>query len=241
MAGFFCGIGIEKIAVVPLPVVHILVTGNELQVPGQPLAYGQVYESNSATLLTALAAYGIHNCMVKRIEDDAKKMSAALADSLHVADIVLMTGGVSVGNYDFTKAAFVANDVSVVFHKIRQKPGKPMLFGTKGKKVLFGLPGNPASVLTCFYEYVTLAIEKMAMIPAGLSKVTLKSLNTYKKPSGITHFLKAIAAKETVALLDGQESYKLNSFSKANCLAVIPEDITEIGAGDDLQVHLLKS
>lgn len=99
-----------------------------------------------------------------------------------------MTGGVSVGDYDFTLQAFQDCDVTSVFHKIRQKPGKPLLFGMKENKVVFGLPGNPASVLTCFYEYVLPAIGYMMQAPLSLKSVEAPLAHDHQKPAGLTHF-----------------------------------------------------
>jgi molybdopterin molybdotransferase len=152
---------------------------------------------------------------------------------------VLMTGGVSVGDYDFTVLASENCGVQKQFHKIRQKPGKPIFFGTKAQTLFFGLPGNPASVLTCFYEYVIPALEKLTAQQLGLVIKQAPLAVAYKKPAGITHFLKGIFDGQQVQLPQGQESYKLNSFAIANCLVVIPEAVTHIAAGENIEIHLL--
>lgn len=237
--GLLAGIGVAEVAAIPMPRVYIIVTGNELQTPGLPLQYGQVFEANSATLIAALHQYGIQQVRVRRVTDNPEIMRIILADALAEADIIFMTGGVSVGDYDFTKQVFGENEVDIIFHKIRQKPGKPMLFGMKGNKPVFGLPGNPASVLTCFYEYVSFALQKMTGVCMAPSEAQMICRSAYKKPSGITHFLKAKAGSDDVTLLTGQESYKLHSFAEANCLAVIPEDCTLVNEGDLITVHKL--
>ncbi|HQS04385.1 MAG TPA: molybdopterin molybdotransferase MoeA, partial [Daejeonella sp.] len=152
--GFLAGLGIHELMVHPKPTVSIILTGNELQQPGLPLSYGQVYESNSYALNSALRQLGILNVDVFSAEDDLKILTEVLAIAMEQSNLVLLTGGVSVGDYDFVIRAAGANGVEQIFHKIRQKPGKPIYFGKKGDKYIFGLPGNPASVLTCFYEYV---------------------------------------------------------------------------------------
>jgi molybdopterin molybdotransferase len=158
---------------------------------------------------------------------------------LSKSNIVLMTGGVSVGDYDFTVIASENCGVQKVFHKIKQKPGKPIFFGKKGNVLFFGLPGNPASVLTCFYEYVLIALGKMTSQKLQLKSKQVNILSTYKKLSGITHFLKGIFDGETVQLPSGQESYKLNSFAQANCLVVIPASVTEVNVGEKVEIHVL--
>jgi molybdopterin molybdotransferase len=236
--GFLAGIGITEVSVFPLPKVSIIVTGNELQTPGEPLAYGQVYEANSFTLVSALGQSGIHPLGLYRGHDDPDQLSEILMNALEGSDVVLMTGGVSVGDYDFTTQAFDACGVQKVFHKIKQKPGKPILFGVKEDKLVFGLPGNPASVLTCYYQYVLPAFSVMTDANLNLPVKHVPLITGIKKPAGLTHFLKGYFDGERVELLGGQESYKLNSFAKANCLAEIAEETIALQEGDAIKIHL---
>jgi molybdopterin molybdotransferase len=237
--GFLAGMGIAEAEVIPNPRVSIIVTGNELQDPGTVPEFGKVYESNSFALLAALKQLHINDVTVYKSPDDIDTLTEKLNEALTKSDIVLMTGGVSVGDYDFTVKVSENCGVQKIFHKIKQKPGKPIFFGKKENILFFGLPGNPASVLTCFYEYVIPAIEKMAAQKMGLEITQAAISAAYKKPAGITHFLKGIFDGNQVHLPEGQESYKLNSFAKANCLVMIPESITEISAGENVEIHLL--
>lgn len=236
--GFLASMGIAKVKVQPNPRVGILVTGNELRLPGEDLEYGQVFESNSFTLQSALNQMNIDNVTIYRSGDNLNQLQTLLSQILEVNDLVLISGGVSVGDYDFTMNAFEKCDVNAVFHKIKQKPGKPLLFGTKADKVIFGLPGNPASVLTCFYEYVLPAIGIMTMRNVTLQTKKMILTQEYQKQAGMTHFLKALSKDDLVALETGQESYKLSSFANANCLAIIPENISKIESGQEIEVHL---
>ena len=236
--GFLAGAGITEVDVYPLPKVSIIVTGNELQTPGEPLVYGQVYEANSFTLVSALGKLGVEPLGLYRGADDPVQLTEILWNALEESDVVLMTGGVSVGDYDFTTLAFDACGVQKVFHKIKQKPGKPILFGVKDKKLVFGLPGNPASVLTCYYQYVLPAFSIMEGTNLNLPVINVPLKNAYKKAAGLTHFLKGYFDGEMVELLGGQESYKLNSFAKANCLAEFAEDITGLQEGEMVTIHL---
>jgi molybdopterin molybdotransferase len=237
--GFLAGMGMATVKVFPRPKLSVIVTGNELQHPGEPLQYGQVYEANSFTLLAALQHLHLHDVPVQRSPDDLDTLQHLLEQALQQSDVVLMTGGVSVGDYDFTIKAFDACGVSKVFHKIKQKPGKPILFGVKEGKLVFGLPGNPASVLTCFYQYVLPALCSMMQAAPLVEERKAILAKDFRKPAGLTHFLKASFDGKHVQLLTGQESYKLNSFAKANCLAVIPESITELQAGAEIDIHIL--
>jgi molybdopterin molybdotransferase len=237
--GFLAGIGFSTVPVIPAPKVSIIVTGNELQQPGQALAYGQVYDSNSYMLRACLEQQHIKVVEVFTSGDNPEQLSQILEKALAASDLVLMTGGVSVGDYDFTLQAFEDCNIASIFHKIRQKPGKPLLFGMKDKKAVFGLPGNPASVLTCFYEYVLPAIGLMMQGAKQLNAIHVTLAHDHQKPAGLTHFLKAVYDGEYVSLQSGQESYKLSSFAVANCLAVLPETDTHFIKDQLIEIHLL--
>jgi molybdopterin molybdotransferase len=237
--GFLAGIGVTEILVYPNPSISIIVTGNELIKPGQSLQKGQVYESNSYSLQAALKQLHIQNVKVYRVEDELEKVKHVMKDALQETEIVFLTGGVSVGEYDFVAAAAEENGIEKVFHKIKQRPGKPLFFGKKENKLIFGLPGNPASVLTCFYEYVEPALRKMTKQKTGI-QVTKASLSMpFKKATGLTHFLKGFYDGNTVTPLHAQESYRLSSFAHANCLIKIEEDVTHCDKGELVEIHLL--
>jgi molybdopterin molybdotransferase len=236
--GFLAAMGIAEVEIIPSPRVSIIVTGNELQTPGTKPEFGKVYESNSYSLIAALHQIHIQNITVYQSEDDITTLTETLQIALEKSDVILMTGGVSVGDYDYTVKVSENCGVQKIFHKIKQKPGKPIFFGKKENILFFGLPGNPASVLTCFYEYVVLALEKLTNQKLQLKKIIAPLSESYKKASGLTHFLKGIFTGEKIILPSGQESYKLNSFAKANCLVVIPESTTEVQVDENVEIHL---
>lgn len=237
--GFLAGIGVTAVSVIPDPVISMILTGNELQEPGKPLLYGQVYESNSFGLTAALESLHLSVHRIYKAEDDPEILTAILQQALNESDLVLLTGGVSVGDYDFVLQA--ANKCGVVqqFHKIKQRPGKPLFFGSKGDKLVFGLPGNPSSVLTCFYEYVTEALSLQTKRPLQLKTVQTVLAKDCIKPPGLTHFQKAYFDGQTVLPLTAQESYKLNSFATANCLLVLDGENDEYKTNDPITIHLL--
>jgi molybdopterin molybdotransferase len=166
-------------------------------------------------------------------------LQGVLTEALEKTDLVLLTGGVSVGDYDFVVQA--AANVGVVrhFHKIKQKPGKPLFFGGKENKVVFGLPGNPSSVLTCFYEYVLPALETMLKKSPAVQEIQARLSHGYKKAPGLTHFLKARYEDGVVTPLHAQESFRLHSFAQANCFIVLEEEQGDCSPGDVVTVHLL--
>ena len=237
--GFLAGIGITEVKVYPNPSITIVITGNELQQPGEPLQLGQVYESNSFALKAVLQQLHIENIQILYATDKPEIITGSLKKALEQSDVVLLTGGISVGDYDFVLQAATECGVEKLFHKIKQRPGKPLYFGKRGSNLVFGLPGNPSSVLTCFYQYVIPALMKLSKREIGLQTIKVSLAKAFQKNTGLTHFLKGFYDGKTVAPLDAQESYRLSSFAKANCLIQIDEDITSLKEGELVNVYLL--
>jgi molybdopterin molybdotransferase len=238
--GFLAGMGMHEVAVYPSPSITIIVTGDELQKPGAPLQYGQVYESNSFTLRTALQQMQVGPVTVMTAEDDFDILLQTVADALSASDMVLITGGVSVGNYDYVAQALETCGVTRIFHKLRQRPGKPLYFGKRDEQLIFGLPGNPSSVLTCFYEYVYPSIrEQMGYPQPALPVMQMRLLNDFHRKPGLTQFLKGYWDKEGVRVLQAQESFRMHSFAVGNCLIAVSEESGDIVKGQMVEVHLL--
>ncbi|MFC6095367.1 gephyrin-like molybdotransferase Glp [Flavobacterium qiangtangense] len=237
--GFLAGIGCVAVSVYEPPKIAIILTGNELQQPGNPLEFGQVYEANSFQLKAVLNQIGIKDIQVFTAEDNPEELQKVLENALNKSDVVLLNGGVSVGDYDFVTQVAKSCGIEEKFHKIKQKPGKPLFFGTKEDKLVFGLPGNPSSSLTCFYEYVLPALESAMGLNAGLQEIKASATHDYPKPIGLTHFLKAFYSDGKVTPLHAQESFRLHSFAQANCFIVLPEESAGCKAGENVTVHLL--
>ena len=115
-----------------------------------------------------------------------------------------------------------------------------MFLGKKANKIICGLPGNPASVLSCFYNYVTLILDQLSGTQTVLLNKQALLTNAYKKPAGLTHFLKGLydATNNKVTILDGQESFKMNSFALANCFIELPETVSDVNINDEVLIHL---
>jgi molybdopterin molybdotransferase len=239
--GFLATTGVSEVPVYPTPVMSIIVTGNELQQPGKALLHGQVYECNSYQLRAALQILQIEEVPVFEAKDDPRTLTAILKNALDNSDVVLLTGGVSVGNYDFVPEAAAACGVTTLFHKLKQRPGKPLYVGQQGNKWVFGLPGNPSSVLTCFYEYVITALEQLMQVKPVLKTIKAPLAKAYAKTAALTFFLKGYYDGQTVVPLDAQESYRLRSFAMANCLLCLPEEKMEFKEGEEVEVHLISS
>lgn len=238
--GFLLGMNVPEVEVYRKPRIGLLVTGDELLKQDEPLSHGKIYESNSAMLVSALGQEGILHVEVKYAKDDLESTMAALQELAEKNDVVLATGGVSVGDYDFVGKALSGIQADTVFYKVRQKPGKPLLFAKTSKTLFFALPGNPASSLVCYYEYVLPAIRKLS----GRSEFFLRALQMpvtvdYSFDGERDEFLKAYANQASVTPLTGQESFALHSFAVANAIIYLPVKQQNVRKGDLVEVHLL--
>lgn len=237
--GFLAGIGIQCLEVFPMPKVSIILTGAELQQPGTELQFGQVYESNSYSLCAALKNEGINEIKITEAEDNLAILTDILRAALQESDVILLTGGVSVGDYDFVLEASKKCSIDQIFHKVRQKPGKPLFFGKKGQKLVFGLPGNPSSVLSCYYNYVLPALKSLSHKENNVKEISAELTQDYQKPGGLTHFLKGSYKNGRATPLNAQESFRLSSFALANCLICLPEGQQDFQQGDIITIMLL--
>ena len=237
--GLLAGMGIAEIRIFPPPSVTIIATGRELQKPGSALSFGQVYESNTYFLGAALEQTFIREVRALHADDELTIVQEKLAMGLKQADIVLLTGGVSVGDYDFVRRAADLNGIDCHFHKVKQRPGKPFYFGTKENQLIFGLPGNPSSVITCFYEYVLPAMEQIMQRPGQNKLFTALLKEDFRKAEGLTQFLKGYEENGSVSILAGQESFRLRSFSQANCLVALDEQRKEYKKGERVSIRRL--
>jgi molybdopterin molybdotransferase len=237
---FITSLGITELTVFQKPSIAIVVTGNELAEAGKNLAYGQIYESNALMLKSALVDSGYSKVTVYKVGDHYDNTFAMLNDQVSRLDMVLISGGISVGDYDFVEKALVQSGVEQLFYKVRQKPGKPLFFGKKDDTFVFALPGNPAAALTCFYIYVLKVLEQMSGLKHyELPRLKARSLTPFSKKGDRVQFLKAFYSDTGVEILEGQNSSMLHTFSVANALVFIPESTETIDINDKVEVILL--
>jgi molybdopterin molybdotransferase len=238
--GFITSLGITEIVIYSRPSIAIVVTGNELVEAGKVLAFGQIYGSNAIMLTSALNKLGFQNISSFKVDDDYKNTIDVLGNVIANHDMVLVSGGISVGEYDFVGKALLELGVEQVFYKVKQKPGKPFFFGKKDKKIIFALPGNPAAALSCFYIYVNPALQKMAGdMNYSSAKTKARSESNYTKKGDRSHFLKAVYRNGRAEILDGQSSSMLHTFALANALVYVPETVDSIKINDEVEVILL--
>ena len=237
--GLIGSMGIEKVEVFKKPVINLITTGNELIQPGKPKAVGQIFESNSYALAAACENFGFHCQDKKQIEDDSEAIKSGIKDSLETADVLILSGGISVGDYDFVKQALEENGVEEQFYKVFQKPGKPLYFGKKGDKFVFALPGNPASSLSCFYVYVLPFLYQLSgSEKEGLDRYSFPISHDFENKGNRPSFLKAKISNSKVEILNGQGSSMIQSMALGNALAFLDAE-TSVKKGDLIECLLI--
>ncbi|WP_067150753.1 molybdopterin molybdotransferase MoeA [Pseudotamlana agarivorans] len=238
--GYLLSLGITHVNVYRKPKIALVTTGNELIEPGQDLTYGKIYESNSKMLLSVLYNLKFYDITSYKVEDDYKQTVSTLKTAVDENDLVLITGGISVGDYDFVGKALKELEVEEHFYKVAQKPGKPLFYGKKGATQIFALPGNPAAALTCFYVYVYIALQQfMNRHELELSRTEGISRSTFNKRGDRPQFLKAIYNNGQVDILEGQNSSMLHTFALSNALVFMPGELNVISENDKVNVILL--
>ncbi len=238
--GLLQSLGFSTVEVFQKPRVAVLITGNELEFPGKALPPGKVYESNSLVLQTALGQMGLNAIHIARVKDNLEDTKKALKEALAQSDLVLISGGISVGDFDFVGRALHELGVEEIFYKVKQKPGKPLFFGKQKQTYLFALPGNPASTLNCFYVYVYPFLEAlMGKTQRGLLRIQQPLAQDFENDTGRSLFLKARINNNAVSLLTGQASSMIKAFAAANALVYIPSEKKKITQNEWVETLIL--
>ncbi|MFJ2028709.1 gephyrin-like molybdotransferase Glp [Streptosporangium sp. NPDC087985] len=237
--GVLAGVGRRRVLARPRPRVVVISTGAELAEPGTPLAPGQIWESNSYTLVAAVREAGSEGYRAGVVADDARLFLDQLDAQLLRADVVITSGGVSMGAYEPVKEA-LAPLGTVRFDRVAMQPGMPQGFGVVGEDQIpiFALPGNPVSSFVSFMLFVRPALLKMRGLHAGPTP-TVRAVTTspLRSPAGRRSYLRAVLADDgSVAPVRGQGSHQLAALASANALIVVPEDVTELPGGATVEV-----
>lgn len=245
--GLLASLSFSEITVYRKLRVALFSTGDELQQPGLPLVVGQIYDSNRHSLYGLLSELGGIEIMdMGNIRDDHDSLKAALLDAAARADVIITSGGVSVGEADYVKQ-LLAEIGEVVFWKIAMKPGRPLAFGKIGACHFFGLPGNPVAVMVTFQQFVRNALKTLMgqNIKSGLTFSAICTSPIRKIP-GRTEFQRGIVSQNendewVVHTTGGQGSGILSSMSKANCFIVLPANQGNVAAGSQVDIQLFQS
>lgn len=241
--GLLASLGLAEVKVRRRLRVAFFSTGDELASLGQPLAPGEVYDSNRYTLWASLSRMGAEIIDLGVVRDDPEALESALKAAASQADVVLTTGGVSVGEADFIRE-MMARLGQVDFWKIDIKPGRPMAFGRVEGAVLFGLPGNPVAVMVNFHQFVVDALRIMMgqhpLPPRPVFRVN--SASAIKKSPGRREFPRGVLFSDggvwKVRLAGSQGSGVLRSMSEANCYYVLAESQGSVAVGDPVEVEV---
>lgn len=237
-------LGVTNVQVAERPRAAVICTGRELvDDPAQPLAPGQIRNSNGPFLAARLPLAGADVVHVETVGDDVGAFEAAMRRALSAgAKVIVTSGAVSMGRYDFVPQALEQLGAQTLFHKVAIRPGKPLLFARLPDNVLlFGLPGNPIAVAVGLRFFVEPALRVMLGLPAELPR-RIPLSNAYSKKPRLRFHLKSrlhVDAKGQLAVevLDGQESYRIRPLSDANAWAVVPADVDALPAGALVDVH----
>jgi molybdopterin molybdotransferase len=241
-AGLIASLNRKSVKVRPRPRIAIISTGDEIADIGETSAEGIIRNSNAYVLYTEIKKYAIpHIIGIARdnLKDTVDMLRAGLDH-----DVMITTGGVSMGKYDFVKEAASELGIGIMVENILMKPGKPCVFGMKGSKLFFGLPGNPVSTLVSFIQFVRPAILTL-MGASKTSKPEVLAIlddDISKKP-GRMHFVRGyysiINGNIHVATTGPQGSGILRSMSEANCLILVPSDTEHVKAGEKVMIQLI--
>lgn len=242
--GLLATLGFARVPVFGRPSVAIVATGDELVDVGATPGPGQIRNANGPALAAQVEAAGGRVAALLQARDDRDATRAVLA-AARAADVLVFSGGVSMGAYDVVREVLEAGGTRFLFWKVRQRPGKPLAFGVLDGRPVFGLPGNPVSASVCFEQYVRPALAQMLgrravlprLVPAVLAAAT-------PKKAGLHHFTRGIATvgedgRLMVRDTGGQASNLYTSLAKANCLLHLPEALEDPPAGTRVEIEWL--
>ena len=240
--GVLASLGIGHLQVRRKPVVAFFSTGDELVSVGEPLEPGKIYDSNRYSLYGMLSRMAVDIVDLGVVRDEPRAMREALDEAASKADLILSTGGVSVGEADYIKPALEAVG-STEFWKIAIKPGRPLTLGQIGNSIFMGLPGNPVAVMVTFSQFVVPAIEVLS--GAKLKRPALfkaRALDRLRKKPGRYEFQRGIASLDDdgewqVGKTGKQGSGILTSMSRANCFIVLPDAVDGVEPGDEVKIQ----
>lgn len=240
--GLLASLGFSEVTVYRKLKVALFSTGDELQQPGTPLAAGRIYDSNRYSLFGMLGELGAEIIDMGNVRDDKASLKAALLEAAERADVVITSGGVSVGEADYIKQLLIEIG-EVVFWKIAMKPGRPLAYGRIGNCHFFGLPGNPVAVMITFQQFVrdALCLLMGQQLKPNLLFNAICATKIRKIP-GRTEFQRGIFSQDEngawiVHTTGEQGSGILSSMSRANCLIVLAESQGNVEAGHAVHIQ----
>jgi molybdopterin molybdotransferase len=238
--GLAAAVGVEELPVRRRPRVLVLSTGSELVAPGRPLLPGQIYESNSALLVAAVEDAGGEARRLHFVPDDVDQFLGTVRAELEGADLLITSGGVSAGAFEVVKDAFGTLG-TVEFAKVAMQPGGPQGAGTVDGVPVVTLPGNPVSSFVSFEVFVRPALRRaLGHAAPDRLHVPARLTDPLRSPAGKRQFLRGRYGGGLVSQVGGPGSHLVAHLARANCLVVVPEGVTELPAGAEVDVVLIE-
>jgi molybdopterin molybdotransferase len=238
--GLAASVGVTTVTVRRRPRVLVLSTGSELVEPGTPLRPGQIYESNSLLLAAAVEEAGGEARRLHFVPDDVEQFLTTVRAELAQADLLVTSGGVSAGAYEVVKDAFRTLG-TVDFLKVAMQPGGPQGCGTVDGVPVVTLPGNPVSSFVSFEVFVRPALRRaLGHTRPERLRAPARLTSDLRSPAGRRQFLRGWYADGEVSQVGGPGSHLVAHLARANCLVVVPEDVTELPAGAEVDVVLIE-
>jgi molybdopterin molybdotransferase len=240
--GLLASVERSEVLVAPRPQVTILCTGDELRPPGNAFASGNLAESNSVALAALIEQAGGRVTVGPVVKDDQAKMAEALHAAHSSSDVIITVGGVSVGDHDVVAPALEEVGAEILFHKVKIKPGKPVLFARWGEKFVLGLPGNPSSAQVTFalFGFPLIRALQGDALPVPEQRTARLAERFVQRP-GRTGFYRARLRGDQVEILSNQASGASTSIAWANALVIVESDCESIEAGGQVSVMSLDS
>ena len=239
-SAILAGLGLTTVTVARSPRIALITTGSELASPGQSLMPGQIHDSNGTLLSALIRETRCPLCRHLSVSDDPESIQAAISDALAHADVLLVTGGVSAGDFDHVPEALAQAGVETIFHRMAFKPGKPLLFGRRGIQHVFALPGNPQAVFALWTLFVRPYILRRQgiVVPERMVSLLARETIPHTDPSRSEMVLLALNGGQ-VEPVPSVGSSHLEALAHAEAWAIIPAQAGDIAAGERVDARLL--
>ena len=237
--GVAANAGVASVRCIRRPTVVILATGDELVTPGAPLGPGQIHDSNALTLAALTRRAGAVVAHAGEVPDTPQATEAAVRAAFTMGDVVICSGGVSVGPHDHVKPALLAAGVEERFWRVALRPGKPTWFGVRGHQLAFGLPGNPVSAMVTFLLFARPALLALQGADPGTPRERKRLAQAIPRHEGRDECIRVTIAGDEATPTGPQASHVLTSMLGADALAIIPRGSGDLAAGSEVEVERL--
>ncbi len=235
-------LGMSKLNVFEPSKIAIIITGDEVLPPGSQLQPGKIIDATGPALKSALISDNFPVVFFEYVKDNPADIEKVIKTAISKADVIIITGGASMGEYDFIQNCLTKIGAKKIFWKVAVKPGKPTWFGKLDNKIIFNLPGNPVSVIVTYYLYVRFLLRRQLGYnsdAAGLKNIMAKLKKTLTKTDARLEFVRGIVYNNIVTPIQQRGSAMLSGMANANCLIKFPQNCEKISAGENVEILIL--